>query len=382
MNEQISATGGDLAALLKSLADVLVTIKTPLVLVAFFIAAIVAITWIVEKQRGRDRTRVAIWGMAIAGSLVLVSTAGYMYQQRATDADINAYGTVRGVDGVQLPGVMVSISGGIPAQITNLYGQFNFVIPKSFQSPTYTIRANAEGYDSYEKTLTQPEIREMSLVLKPGSGESFSVALGGRIVVSHFLGEPIAGFGLKLTNKSRRPMELSDLGLTLESSQGDSRSLLLGATATTDRGAYNFPAFNWRIQPGESFDNYLWWSPVPWEVLGSALTLELKRLPEYADPVKWPCMSEGLSVSAEKIVRDSFASAFVWSAGKWKFVLHGRVDGKRFEKKWDVALTANDIEGMRAVADSYGQCVAVNVGSFLISNGKTRTFVHKDIPDL
>jgi hypothetical protein len=77
-----------------SLADVLVTIRTPLILVAFFIAAIVAITWIVEKQRGRDRKAIALAGIGIAGALAVVAIGSWLYEQYL-GSDARAYGTVR-----------------------------------------------------------------------------------------------------------------------------------------------------------------------------------------------------------------------------------------------------------------------------------------------
>jgi len=280
--------GAGWSDILHSLAEVLVTVRTPLVLVAFFVGAVVAITWIVEKQRGRDRTRIAIWGMGIAGSLIVVAILGYLYEQ-VLGSDIKSYGTVRSTDGRQIPGAMVSISGGVPPQITNLYGQFNFVIPKSLQAASYEVRTQADGFEPFEKRLTQAELRDINVVLMPASGDPFSVALGTRVLISHFLGEPISGFSLKVANKTKKTITVSDLSLDVISPQGQSHSLLLGAIAASERDNLLPSPPVWPVQPNEATDYYLWWARIPWQVLGLSTVQDLRACKIIGTPRRGRC---------------------------------------------------------------------------------------------
>jgi hypothetical protein len=197
-------------------------------------------------------------------------------------------------------------------------------------------------------------------------------------LISHFLGPPIVAFGLRIDNKTRKPIEVTDLNLDVIASDESSHALMLGAASRSETTEYASPT--WRVQPDEPFDYYLWWAPLPWQQLGIAVTQEIMMLPEYSSPPKNPCTnSEPLSEGAIKKLNSSFNDAFIWAPGSWTFALAGKIDGARFEKKWAVTLNQPEVDRMKAIIAHYRECWAVNLQSFIVDSGSIVTFVHKNV---
>jgi hypothetical protein len=84
-------------------------------------------------------------------------------------------------------------------------------------------------------------------VLRAPPGEN-KVDIGSRIIVSHYIGEPIVLFGLRVSNETSRPTKLSDLALDLTSPSGANHSLFLSAITPTQRSNdMSAPPSNWRV---------------------------------------------------------------------------------------------------------------------------------------
>ena len=215
-------------------------------------------------------------------------------------------------------------------------------------------------------------------VLRISPGEN-KVEVGSRIVISHFIGEPITAFGLRVINETTKPTDFSDLALDLKSPSGASHSLILSMVSPSQKSNESTPPPpKWRVYPGETLDVYLWWARIPWQMLGTALGQRIKQLPEYQEANRWPCYNEvKLSSAATAIVQKSLQSAFIWEAGKWSFDFSGSLDGKRVDVPFVVDLSESDIAGMKAVSDFYGECQGINPASMFVSSGAAQTLVDK-----
>jgi hypothetical protein len=204
-----------------------------------------------------------------------------------------------------------------------------------------------------------------------------TISLGSHQLISHFLGEPILGFSVRIVNNSARPLEIRDLAVDARSPDGSSNVFMIGLTTRSETGDAVQP--NMLLQPTEAFDYYLWWAPIPWTILGVAQTQEIKSLPEYA--TKWPCFNnEPLSANAVTKLKESSAAAFIWVAGPWTFDLSGKLGEARFKKKWTVTLDQTDINRMKAIFPHYQECWGVSTNSFLFNNGSVVTFFLTCLP--
>ena len=115
---------------------------------------------------------------------------------------------------------------------------------------------------------------------------------------------------------------------------------------------------------------------MPWNMLGVALTNEIRQLPEYKEAARWPCFQEiTLSDAAAKITEEKFQMAFIWTAGSWSLSLSGIINGKPFSIPWIVDLTSSEVEAMKSVAHLYKQGVAVTTSTML--TGDVPPFVEK-----
>lgn len=215
-------------------------------------------------------------------------------------------------------------------------------------------------------------------VVRVAPGET-KVEVGSRIIVSHFIGEPISSFGLRVINETAKPSDLADLALDLISPAGRSYSLVLSmVTASQKSNDAAPPPPKWRVYPGETLDTYLWWARIPWQMLGTSLTQRVKQLPEYQANDRWPCYNEAtLSSDALAIVQKSMDAAFIWTAGKWTLNLSGSLDGKRVDVPFVLELTDADVAGMKAVSELYKECQALNTGAMFVSSGAAQTLVDK-----
>jgi len=215
-------------------------------------------------------------------------------------------------------------------------------------------------------------------VLRVPPGEN-RIEVGSRILVSHFIGEPITAFGLRVINETSNPTELADLALDLTSPTGAYHSLVLSMVAPSQKSSEaTSPPPKWCIYPNETLDVYLWWARIPWQMLGVTLTQRVKQLPEYQAADRWPCLNETtLSSAAVSVVQKSFESAFIWTPGKWTFKLSRSLNGKPTESVFVVELTEAEIMGMKAVSELYKECQGVNTAAMIVSSGAAQTLVDK-----
>ena len=195
-------------------------------------------------------------------------------------------------------------------------------------------------------------------------------------LISHFIGEPVVQLGVRIENRSPRPIEATGLRLTVTAPNGVTRPLTLGAISQSAYGELNFGATVLPVPAGIAQEYYLWWAPHSWNMLGAAVTQRVKQLPEYAS--KLPCSNnEPLSARGTEVVRAAFESNFIWTAGNWRFMLDANLDGKRVQREVTVNFSDQDVQDLRRVADHYQQCVATHYTNFILNNGDLKTFVSK-----
>jgi hypothetical protein len=241
------------------------------------------------------------------------------------------------------------------------------LISKGFRlkepKPTYKIPADAVLYLDVAKTAPT----------------EFKIEISSRVTVSHIIGDPIVAFGLRALNETTKSFELSEISLDLTSPKGAKHSLILSViTAAARSGDMSFPPPSWRIAPGEALSIYLWWARIPWQNLTMAQAQQIKQLPEYQRPDRWPCNNElSLSDDAAKLMTESLESAFIWEAGLWTFELTGVSNGKSISLSWGIQFSDADINGMKAVSSLYKSCQGLSTGTMFVSIGAVQTMLDK-----
>jgi hypothetical protein len=200
-----------------------------------------------------------------------------------------------------------------------------------------------------------------------------AVDLGYRTLIAHYIGDPIVGFNFGVSNETDTPADLTDLALDIRSPKGETFSLIVAAVSSTQRtNDFNAPPGTWRIYKGVPFNVYLWWAPIPWQMLGYATLTEIMRLPEYsalAFKDRFPCQTESrLPADADEILQRQFAKAFIWTAGSWSFNVSGALSGKRFSVPRIVDLTSSEVEAMKGVTQLYKHCIGVYVQNMFVAD--------------
>ncbi len=367
------------------MASILQHVGTTLQLIALFLLLVAGVARLLVRsgtwKASAATTRLMvnrIFEAAVAALITgVVSPSVAPILDRWLSGDESFHGAVLSTNGDAISDATVNLIP-ITTVRTNPLGMFDITVPRSRVLKEYKIQVKAPGYETPAVlTKAASEMNNLEIRLTPAPSELVKT-LEPSLVVGQFYGVPIVVVTLRVENAGTSMAWVNDIRGELT---GKDTSLVLSSTYWTIvnpfgpyapvTGAFPIPAgvnFDLRVvmTAGANFAN---------------LFGQLSALPEYS--AQAPCTAkyngtvDPLTDGAFQIVKTFADEQFVWHDGDWHLQLDVAAENQAKSFKRDFALSAGEIDRLRASIALLHKCMAVNMTAPLARDGSLANFVTK-----
>ncbi|HXO71179.1 MAG TPA: hypothetical protein VN838_19625 [Bradyrhizobium sp.] len=188
----------------------------------------------------------------------------------------------------------------------------------------------------------------------PVCSDVVDVKPGGPIAITHYLGEPITGFKLTISNQTGKPVDAKLFKLKLSSPDQQGMEFFLFAVASNLNDPASDAKLSLTTNPGETRNYYLWWTSQPWKSLEKKLKQSLKSLPDLGG--KLCKVRRPLEKTESELLAAVVGENLKWAEGRWEYKFQG-VMRNYFERELaSPAISIEDIEDMKNVEQRYKNC--------------------------
>jgi hypothetical protein len=367
------------------MASILHQIATPLQFVALFILLLAGVArMLVRSGKGTASPSTErlvidrIFQAALAALLLglLIPTFAPILD-RWLSGDEVFHGAVLSATGDPVPDATVNLIG-VATVPTNALGQFDMTVPRNRLQKDYKLQVKASGYEtSAVLPKTGEDLKNVEVRLTPAQTDLLK-SLESPLYVGQYYGVPFVIATLRAENVGNAPVYIREIRGTLKSKDA---SLVLSPfywTIAPISGPYA-PMNGWLpILAKSTVDLHLFMAT---GANYGALFSQVSQLAEYK--AQAPCVKkfdgnvDPLTANAFKIVKAFADEHFVWTSGDWRLELEVTTDNEAKDFNRDFALSAGDVDHLKASIALLGRCLGVNPVNPLGQDGGLANFLSK-----
>lgn len=346
-------------------------ITTPIALASLFLLLAFSVIHLLVKGRANQNQRLIIqYGFILA--IILSTLANLSYLVVASfQREIRISETVRDNSANPLPRAIVDIAGR-GRGITDDYGSFQFIIPDAWSDDQYEAIITLKGYEPQKTTLSGKRPKPINVTLSPQTLTSENLLLiRGNALVRHMIGIPVFEIPLSFANPLGHQLTIDQVTMDFVGPRGE-RVRLLPQLVRVAPNAPAFPAIQPIIIPPNGSFDFIW-------SFGQSPDYQMASLAQRADrefmisPYQLVNPDPMRAVYSDDVVRDLKAfmlSHFLWSGGTWSLTVMCSAEGRQYARSFHFALSEQDIQRMKSIADLYGSGIGV-VGSWMYWESNT-----------